>query len=335
MMSTAIRSRTEPAAASERPARSLRRVLADADQPFVLYGAFVVLIVGFTLASPVFFSAANFSNIARQTALVSIIAVGMAFVIITAEIDLSVASNLALSGVVAAMVMRDLASVWWLGSLAGLLCGLVVGLLNGVLVAYLRIPSFLVTLGMLGAARGTALLLSGTAPVLVTDVTYWNVFHDGALASISTPILWTLAVIAVGVLVLHYGTFGRKLLATGGNPRAARYSGIDTRRVKLVAFAFTGALAGLAGLILAARGHAARPDVAAGLELDVIAAVILGGTSLFGGRGTIFGVVLGGLIIGILNNGLVLLGVAPSVQLIIKGAIIVAAVAFNGRSGAR
>jgi ribose transport system permease protein len=335
MMRTLIRPRTTPAARSEKPDNPLRRFLTTAEQPVVLYGAFVVLLIGFTIASPVFFSASNFANIARQTALVSIIAIGMAFVIITAEIDLSVASNLALSGVVAAVVMRDLADVWWLGTLAGLLCGLTVGAINGLLVAGLGIPSFLVTLGMLGVARGVALLISSTSPVLVTDVNFWNVFNDGAVATISAPILWTSAVVMAGAIVLHYSTFGRKLIATGGNGRAARYSGIDTRRVKLIAFAFTGALAGLAGLILAARGHAARPDVAAGLELDVIAAVILGGTSLFGGRGTIFGVVLGSLIIGILNNGLVLVGVAPSIQLIIKGAIIVAAVAFSGKRNDR
>jgi ribose/xylose/arabinose/galactoside ABC-type transport system permease subunit len=335
MMPTLMRPRIAPTAHSQKTNNPIRRLLATADQPVVLYGAFVVLLIGFTTASPVFFSAGNFANIARQTALVSIIAIGMALVIITAEIDLSVASNLALSGVVAAVVMRDLADVWWLGTLAGLLCGLTVGAINGFLVAVLRIPSFLVTLGMLGVARGVALLISGTSPVLVTDVNFWNVFNDGAIATISAPILWTLAVVVLGAVVLHFSTFGRKLIATGGNSRAARYSGIDTQRVKLIAFAFTGALAGLAGLILAARGHAARPDVAAGLELDVIAAVILGGASLFGGRGTIFGVVLGSLIIGILNNGLVLMGVAPSIQLIIKGAIIVAAVAFSGKRNDR
>ncbi|MGW1711231.1 ABC transporter permease [Streptomyces sp. NPDC002206] len=327
-MTTTLPPKTDQAGPA-RPHSRLRRFFPTGEQPFVLYSAFVLLIVGFSVASPVFFSAGNFANIARQTALVTIVAVGMALVIITAQIDLSVASNLALSGVVAAIVMRDVAGVWWLGTLAGLLCGLLVGVVNGVLVAVLRIPSFLVTLGMMGAARGVALLLSDTSPVLVTNVDFWNIYNDGALASVSTPILWTLLVVLAGGIVLHLSTFGRKLIATGGNARAARYSGINTRRVTLIAFAFTGALAGLAGLILAARGHAARPDVAQGLELDVIAAVILGGTSLFGGRGTIFGVVLGSLIIGILNNGLVLAGVAPSIQLIVKGAIIVAAVAFN------
>jgi ribose/xylose/arabinose/galactoside ABC-type transport system permease subunit len=326
---TATLPTTTDQAASAEPVSRLRRFLSAGEQPFVLYGAFVLLIVGFSVASPVFFSAENFANIARQTALVTIVAVGMALVIITAQIDLSVASNLALSGVVAAMVMRDVADAWWLGTLAGLLCGLLVGVVNGILVAVVRIPSFLVTLGMMGAARGIALLLSNTSPVLVTNADFWNVYNDGALASVSTPILWTLLVVLAGGVVLHLSTFGRKLIATGGNARAARYSGIDTKRVTLIAFAVTGALAGLAGLILAARGHAARPDVADGLELDVIAAVILGGTSLFGGRGTIYGVVLGSLIIGILNNGLVLVGVAPSIQLIVKGAVIVVAVAFN------
>ncbi|MET3934725.1 ABC transporter permease [Arthrobacter sp. OAP107] len=301
------------------------------EQPVFLYVAFVVLIVGFSVASPVFFSTDNFANIARQTALVSIIAVGMSLVIVTAEIDLSVASNLALSGVIAALAMKEIASFWPLGAVAAILCGILTGLVNGLLVARFRIPSFLVTLGMLGVARGLALMITNTSPVLVTNKDFWIIFGDGTLFGISTPILWTAVVIIGGVLVLHFSTFGRKIIATGGNALAAKYSGIKTDRVKIAVFAITGALAGLAGLILTARGHAARPDVAAGLELDVIAAVILGGVSLFGGRGTIFGVILGSLIIGILNNGLVLMGVSPAVQLTVKGIIIIAAVAFNNR----
>ncbi|MDQ0799014.1 ABC transporter permease [Arthrobacter sp. SLBN-112] len=309
----------------------IQRSVRSGEQPVFLYVAFLVLVLGFSVASPVFFSADNFANIARQTALVSIIAVGMSLVIVTAEIDLSVASNLALSGVVAAIAMREFASSWTVGALAAIACGILIGLINGLLVAKLGIPSFLVTLGMLGVARGIAMMITNTAPVLVSNRDFWTIFGDGSLIGISTPILWTAFVILSGVLILHFSTFGRKVIATGGNALAAKYSGIKVGRIKISVFAITGALAGLAGLILTARGHAARPDVASGLELDVIAAVILGGVSLFGGRGTIFGVVLGSLIIGILNNGLVLMGVSPAVQLTVKGIIIIAAVAFNNK----
>jgi ribose transport system permease protein len=301
------------------------------DRPWMLYGSFVGLIVLFSLTSPVFFSAANFANIGRQTALVSIVAVGMTLVIITSEIDLSVGSTLALSGMTAALAMHHLSNSWYVGAVAGLATGALIGLVNGVLTTKLLIPSFLVTLGTLGIARGIALLVTGTEPVIITDPRYYEIFGEGALLGIPSPIAWTLIIAAAGIVLLHFTAFGRKIYATGGNATAARYSGINTVRVKMMAFVITGTLAGLAALVLSARSHAARPDVAAGLELNVIAAVILGGTSLFGGRGLIVGTLLGSLVIGILDNGLVLLGVSSSVQLAIKGAIIIAAVAFGSR----
>jgi ribose/xylose/arabinose/galactoside ABC-type transport system permease subunit len=314
------------------PPGRLRQVvghLVNGERPYMLYLAFVVLLVIFTVASPVFFSADNFLNIGRQTALVSIIAVGMTFVIVAGQIDLSVASTLALAGMVSAIAMQTIANVWVVGAIAGIATGSVVGLLNGVLTTRLLIPSFLVTLGTLGGARGVALLVTDTKPVLINNPSYFAIFGEGRVAGIPVPIVWTIVVIAGGALLLHFTTFGRRIYATGGNAVAARYSGINTKRTALIAFTLTGALAGLAALVLSARSHAARPDVVAGMELDVIAAVILGGSSLFGGRGLILGTVLGSLIIGTLNNGLVLLGVNSALQLIIKGAIIIAAVAFT------
>lgn len=297
----------------------------------LLYGAAAVMVVIFSVASPVFFSADNFLNIGRQTTLVSIVAVGMTFVIISGQIDISVASNVALSGMVAAIAMQYIAEVWAVGAIAGLLCGMLVGLVNGVIVAVWKVPSFLVTLGMLGAARGTALLLTETKPVLINDPTYYAIFGEGAIAGVPAPIIWTIVAMVIGGIVLHGTRFGRRVYATGGNPVAARYSGINTVRTTLMTFVIVGALAGLAALIMTSRFHAARPDVATGLELDVIAAVILGGTSLFGGRGLIFGTLMGSLIIGILNNGLVLLGVSSAAQLVVKGAIIVLAVGISSK----
>jgi ribose transport system permease protein len=295
----------------------------------MLYLAFAVLLVAFSIASPVFFSTANFLNIGRQTALVSIIAVGATFVIISGEIDLSVASTLALSGMTAALAMQHVDNSWIVGVVAALATGAVVGLINGVLTARLAIPSFLVTLGSLGMARGVALMVTDTKPVIINNNSYFAIFGEGLIAGIPVPIVWTILVMALGALLLHFSGFGRRIYATGGNATAARYSGINTRRVKTTAFVLTGTLAGLAALVFTARAHAARPDVVSGMELDVIAAVILGGTSLFGGRGAIVGTLLGSLIIGVLNNGLVLLGVSSSLQLVIKGAIIIAAVAFS------
>lgn len=314
------------------PASGLRKAssaLLTGDRPYLLYVAFALLLVVFTAASPVFFSLDNFLNIGRQTALVSIIAVGMTLVIITGQIDLSVASTLALSGMTAALAMQYVSNNWILGAATGVATGAIVGLINGTLTTRLAIPSFLVTLGMLGIARGIALVVTDTKPVLITNQEYWDVFGEGYVAGIPVPIVWTVLIFAIGTIVLHGSTFGRRIYATGGNAAAARYSGINVQRTTTISFVLTGALAGLAALVLTARSHAARPDVAQGLELDVIAAVILGGSSLFGGRGLIVGTLLGSLIIGVLNNGLVLTGVSSALQVVIKGVIIIAAVAFS------
>ncbi|WP_407165307.1 ABC transporter permease [Bradyrhizobium sp. ORS 111] len=311
--------------------RKLLQSLLRGERPYMLYIAFVILLVVFSLSSPWFLSVENFLNIGRQTTLVSIIAVGMTFVIIARQIDLSVASTLALSGMAAALAMSRIDNSWIVGAVAGLGTGALVGLLNGILTTQLSIPSFLVTLGTLSVARGFAMMVTNTKPVIITNETYFSVFGEGSFLGIPVPIAWTLAAMIAGILLLHYNVFGRRIYAVGGNPTAALYSGINTKWVTTAAFVLTGTLAGLAALVLSARSHAARPDVVQGMELDVIAAVILGGCSLFGGRGYILGTLFGSLIIGMLNNGLVLLGVSSPMQLVIKGAIIVAAVAFTKR----
>ncbi len=326
-----------PAAGRAAPARRPDRIrtlawtLLQGDRPYVIYVAFAALLVVFSLASPWFLSVDNFLNIGRQTALVSIIAIGMTFVIIARQIDLSVASTLALSGMCAGLAMQHVGNSWIIGALVGVGTGGLVGLLNGILTTRLSIPSFLVTLGTLSAARGLAMMLTDTKPVIITNDVFFAVFGEGHILGIPVPIAWTLLAVVLGILLLHYSVYGRQIYASGGNPTAALYSGIYIKRVTTIAFVLTGMLAGLAALVLAARSHAARPDVVQGMELDVIASVILGGCSLFGGRGNIIGTLLGSLIIGTLNNGLVLLGVSSSLQLVIKGGIIVAAVAFTRR----
>jgi ribose/xylose/arabinose/galactoside ABC-type transport system permease subunit len=311
--------------------RKLLQKLLRGERPYMLYIAFLILLVVFSLSSPWFLSVENFLNIGRQTTLVSIIAVGMTFVIVARQIDLSVASTLALSGMAAALAMSHINDSWVVGAVAGLGTGALVGLLNGILTTQLSIPSFLVTLGTLSMARGLAMMVTNTKPVIITNETYFAIFGEGTFLGMPVPIAWTLAAMIIGILLLHYNVFGRRIYAVGGNPTAALYSGINTKWVTTSAFVLTGTLAGLAALVLSARSHAARPDVVQGMELDVIAAVILGGCSLFGGRGYILGTLFGSLIIGTLNNGLVLLGVSSPMQLVIKGAIIVAAVAFTKR----
>ncbi|MFL9885513.1 ABC transporter permease [Paraburkholderia agricolaris] len=309
--------------------RRIAQLLLQGERPYALYGAFAILLVVFSFASPWFLSIDNFLNIGRQTALVSIIAVGMTFVIIARQIDLSVGSTLALSGMSAALAMAYVGDNWIVGAIAGIGTGAIVGAINGVVSTRLNIPSFLVTLGTLSAARGLALMVTTTRPEIITNDSFIAIFGEGDIAGVPVPIIWTVLTVIAGILLLHYSVFGRQIYAAGGNPTAALYSGINTRRVTTLAFILTGMLAGLAALVLSARSHAARPDVVQGMELDVIASVTLGGCSLFGGRGFVLGTLLGSLIIGTLNNGLVLLGVSSSLQLVIKGAIIVAAVAFT------
>ncbi|KFX66668.1 ABC transporter permease [Paraburkholderia fungorum] len=309
--------------------RRIAQLLLQGERPYALYGAFAILLVVFSFASPWFLSIDNFLNIGRQTALVSIIAVGMTFVIIARQIDLSVGSTLALSGMSAALAMAHVGDNWIVGAIAGIGTGALVGAINGVVSTRLNIPSFLVTLGTLSAARGLALMVTTTRPEIITNDSFIAIFGEGDIAGVPVPIIWTVLTVIAGILLLHYSVFGRQIYAAGGNPTAALYSGINTRRVTTLAFILTGMLAGLAALVLSARSHAARPDVVQGMELDVIASVTLGGCSLFGGRGFVLGTLLGSLIIGTLNNGLVLLGVSSSLQLVIKGAIIVAAVAFT------
>ena len=298
---------------------SRRRVLTAEG---ILISAFIVIFVFFSVASPVFFTTANLQNIGRQTALVSIVAVGMTFVIVAGEFDLSVGSTLALAGVMSALAMKWVFPSFVVGAAAALLTGAIIGLANGVITTRLRIPSFLITLGSLSIARGIVLLVTDTRPVVITNQTYFRIFGEGQFMGLPTPIVWTIVVIAGGIFALHFSTFGREVYAAGGNRVAALYSGIRVDRVKIACLTVVGSLAGLAGVVMSARAHAARPDVGAGFELDAITAVILGGAALSGGRGTIIGAVIGSLIIGMLNNGLVLIGVDPSLQIVIKGLII-------------
>jgi ribose/xylose/arabinose/galactoside ABC-type transport system permease subunit len=295
----------------------------------LIYIGLVVLVVAFSFASPVFLSAENFANIGRQTTLVSIMAVGMALVIISGEFDLSVGSVMALAGVFAALAMQEVGHSWMIGGLVALATGAFVGMINGVITVKLGMPSFLITLGTLSIARGIALLVTGTRPVNILSDDYIMIFGEGHLVGIPVPIVWTVVVAIGGVLLLHFTTFGRKVYATGGNMTAARYSGINTDYVKVITLTLMGMLAGLAATVITARSHAARPDAGFGIELDVIAAVILGGAALGGGTGTIVGALVGSLIIGVLNNGLNLVGVDPSLQLAVKGLIIWIAIALS------
>jgi ribose transport system permease protein len=298
---------------------------------YVVYIGFVVLFAVFaiTLADDGFLNKTNLLNIARQSAIIAVMAVAMTFVISTAEIDLSVGSVAGLSSVTTAMVIGDVGLV--AGIVVGLTTGLVCGAISGALTTVARIPSFLVTLGMLGIAHGAAMWISDTAPQPISSETFTTIFGTGTLLGIPVLIFWMAAALVVGHLVLRRTPFGRRVLATGGNEAAAAFSGVNTRRIKFTVLLISGGVAGLAGMLYAGRFQSGRFEWGEGDELSVIAAAILGGTSLFGGKGSVVGAVTGALLMGLINNGLILLGLEYSQQQIVRGAIIILAVALARR----
>ena len=298
---------------------------------YVIYIGFVVVFLFFAvlLGNQGFLSANNLLNIFRQTAIITVIAVAMTYVIAAAEIDLSVGSVAGLSSVCTAMAL----SRWGLvaGIVAGLAVGLVVGAINGGLVSTLGIPSFLVTLGMLGIAAGVAQWITASAPQPILNDAYNLFFGSGNLGPIPGLLLWSALFVVVGAVVLAKTRYGRQVLATGGNRTAAEFTGVNTRRIKFSVLLVSGVVAAIAGMLYAGRLQSGRFQWGTGDELSAIAAVILGGTSLFGGYGSIIGTLFGSLLIGLINNGLILAGLDASQQQVVRGAIIILAVALARR----
>ena len=295
---------------------------------YVIYIGFVVIFIFFAilLGDQGFLSPNNLLNILRQTATITVIAVAMTYVIACAEIDLSVGSVAGLASVVTAMAVANWGVV--VGVIAGLLVGVVVGSINGGLVAGLGIPSFLVTLGMLGIAFGLAQWITDSAPQPILSYAYNLAFGSGNLGPFPGLVVWMAIFVAVGAIVLSKTRFGRQLLATGGNRMAAEFTGINTKRIKFEVLLISGTVAAFAGMLYAGRLQSGRFQWGQGDELSAIAAVILGGTSLFGGAGSVIGTLFGALLIGLINNGLILAGLDASQQQVIRGAIIILAVAL-------
>lgn len=291
------------------------------------YGSLIGLIgigVVMSLLSDRFLLLPNLVNIARQVSINAVIAMGVTLVIITGGIDLSVGSLVALTGCVAIIAM-DLPGGDLTGVLIGLGVGAAAGLVNGILVAYARIPPFIGTLAMLTMARGTALVITEGQPIVRFDSPYrW--LGEGLVAGVPVPVLLMVLILGLTYFLLRHTPLGSYIYATGGNEEAARLSGVKVARVKSVVYLISGLYAALSGMILAGRLGSAQPNTGEGFELDAIAAVVLGGTSLMGGKGLIWGTLIGAFIIGVLNNGFNLLNVSPFYQLIAKGAVIILAV---------
>ena len=295
----------------------------------IIYIAFVAVFLLFAvlLRDSGFTNPNNLMNILRQTATITVMAVAMTYVIAAAEIDLSVGSIAGLSSVVTAMSI----SSWGLvpGIMAGLSVGLVAGAISCGLVACLKVPSLLGTLGNLGHLVGVARWITASAPIPIADQTYIAIFGGGQLGPVPTIFIWVTLVVGIGAIVMNKTKFGRHVRATGGNLVAAGYTGVKTARVKFIVLMLSGGGAALAGMLYAGRLQSGRFQWGTGDELSVIAAVILGGTSLFGGRGQVIGSLFGAVFIGLINNGLILMGLDVSQQQVVRGAIIILAVALS------
>ncbi len=300
---------------------------------------FLAMFIALALLSPAFLQPRNLLNIVRQISVMGLIAIGVTKVIITGGIDLSSGSVLALAAVIASSLAQrpDSATLKFVGLsvplivpiVAALTVGAFCGAVNGTLVAKFKIPPFIATLGMMTVARGFALIYSDR-PISGLTPEY-RFIGQGEIFGIPTPIL-ILAAVAIGShLLLNNFRFGRYVYALGGNEQAARISGVNIDRTKIGVYTIAGLLAGLAGLVLSSRIDSGQPGLGVGYELDAIAAAVIGGTSLSGGIGTIWGTIVGALIIGVLNNGLDLLNVSAYWQTIVKGSIIVVAVIIDQR----
>jgi ribose transport system permease protein len=296
---------------------------------YVIYIGFACIFAIFavTLSGQGFLNPNNLLNIVRQSAMIAVMAVAMTFVLAAGEIDLSVGSLAGFASVVTAMAIRAAGTP--AGVAAGVATGIGVGLFNGLITTRIGIPSFLTTLAMMGISTGLSMWVSNTAAIPIIDRTYNFIFGGGGVGPVPILLIWTLVFAVIGHLVLKKTTFGRRVLATGGNETAARYSGIDTKSIKLEVLMISSTTAAIAGMLYAGRLETGRYQFGQGDELSVIAAAVLGGNSLFGGVGTVAGAIVGALMIGLINNGLILMGLEYSQQLIARGAIIILAVALS------
>jgi ribose transport system permease protein len=295
--------------------------------------AFLALAAALSVLSPSFLTPSNLLNVLRQIAVNALLAFGMTTVILGAGIDLSVGSVLAFSGALAAGFSVE----GWppaLAMIAALVVGALLGLFNGVFVAYARIAPFIVTLAALTIFRGATLVYTDGRPITGLPDAF-DALGNGAWLGVPVPVWVMLAFLLLTHFLLRFTALGRAIYAVGGNEEAARLSGIRIVRVKLFAYAYSGLAAALGALVLAGRLNSAQPTAGSGFELDAIAAVVVGGTSLFGGRGGVVGTFLGALIIGVLNNGMNLLDVSAFYQQIVKGGVILGALLIDRLVSAR
>lgn len=287
----------------------------------------VLLCLVITIVTPSFLTVSNITNILTQVSVNAIIAVGMTFVILTGGIDLSVGSTLAISGALGASIVKSTGNIALAVMAAGIV-GITIGLINGLLISRGKLQAFIATLATMTIFRGATLVFTEGTPISKLPEAFVNI-GNGKIFFMPIPVVITIVVALAGIYVLSQTRFGRYLYALGGNEDSARLSGINTNKIKTLAYVISGFAAGIAGVIITSRIGSASPNAGTGFELDAIAAVVIGGTSLAGGEGKISGTLIGALIIGVLNNGLNLMNVSPFYQSIVKGLVILMAVLLD------
>lgn len=290
---------------------------------------FLGLCLFMAITSDQFLTTSNLVNVARQVSINGILAVGMTFVILTGGIDLSVGSVMAFTGTIMAGMMVNTGLSPLLAVFIGIALGILIGYINGIMVAYAKIPAIIVTLAMMEVSRGLALLYTGGYPLAGLPGAFAFIGREYVFNSIPMPVVIMIVVYFSAYIVLNHLPLGRYIYAIGGNEEAVRLSGVKVKRYKIMAYLISGVTATISGIILTSRLMSGQPMAGVGFELDAIAAVVLGGTDIAGGRGHIFGTLLGALLIGVLSNGLNLMGVSPYVQRVFKGLIIVAAIYYS------
>lgn len=310
--------------------RSKKGVQWDKYMVYIIFVAAFVLFAIF-LGNKGFLQPRNLINILRQTAMISVMAVAGVFVMAAGQIDLTVGAVTAMTAMLVSLILQATNNIF-LALIVGIGFGVVIGCINGLLVTKLKLPAFLATLGTMEIVRGAAMWITDTAAVPIGNKTFCSVFGIGNVGGLSVLVLWTILFYVAGVLIFNRSAFGRHILATGGNENAAIYSGINTVKVKLIAFTMSGAFAAFAGIMYAARMQAGRYSYGDGDEMSVIAAVVLGGTAMSGGTGSVIGALFGSVLMGMINNAVILANLSSAQQTMIKGGIIILAVAISNIS---
>jgi ribose transport system permease protein len=296
-------------------------------QQALAFGTLIALIIFFSVASSNFFTLSNITSILLSTAVIGILAVGTTFVIITGGIDLSLGTGMTLCSVVTGLLLTEAGLPLPIGVLGGIAMGALIGAVNGFNVSFLGLPPFIATLAMMMVAQGLALVLSGVRPVYLSGVKGYSSIALGTLIpKVPNAVLILFVLATIGGIILSKTILGRLTYAIGSNEEAARLSGINTRRWLLAIYTLAGAATGVAGVVMAARLNSAQPQLGMGYELQAIAAVIIGGTSLLGGRGTILGTLIGALIMSVLINGLRIMAIQTEWQTVVVGVVVLVAV---------